>query len=71
MKKALGKFSPKKCREWFESHETPLKCESDNRVFPLSDDGTEVVEVFEKIFAKYRDRISLHYGEPTDNIEKQ
>jgi predicted flavoprotein YhiN len=38
IKKAFGKFSPKKCREWFESHGVPLKCESDNRVFPVSDD---------------------------------
>ncbi len=63
IKKAFGKFWPWKCREWFESHGVPMKCESDNRVFPISDDGTEVVEVFEKIFAKYRNRITLHYGE--------
>ncbi|MDD2693330.1 MAG: NAD(P)/FAD-dependent oxidoreductase [Candidatus Gracilibacteria bacterium] len=68
IKKALGKFSPKKCREWFESHGIPLKCESDNRVFPVSDDGSEVVEVFEKIFAKHRDRISLHYGEGVSTV---
>lgn len=63
IKKAFGKFSPRKCREWFESHGVAMKCESDNRVFPVSDDGTEVVEVFESIFAKYRDKITLHYGE--------
>ena len=63
IKKAFGKFSPRKCREWFESHGVPMKCEPDNRVFPVSDDGTEVVEAFEKIFAKYRDKVTLHYGE--------
>lgn len=68
IKKAFGKFSPKKCREWFESHNVPLKCEADNRVFPVSDDGTEIVEVFEKIFAKYRNKVTLHYGEGVDSV---
>lgn len=68
IKKAFGKFSPRKCREWFESHGVPLKCEADNRVFPVSDDGTEIVEVFEKIFAKYRNNIVLHYSEGVDEI---
>lgn len=68
IKKAFGKFSPRKCREWFESHGVPMKCESDNRVFPVSDDGTEVVEVFERIFAKYRDKVTPHYGEGVTQI---
>ena len=63
IKKAMGKFPPKKVREWFESHGVPLKCEVDNRVFPVSDDGRDVVEVFESIFRTYRKNISLHYGE--------
>jgi predicted flavoprotein YhiN len=62
IRKALGKFSPRKCREWFESHGVPLKIESDNRVFPVSDDGRDIVEVFEHIFAKHRNSITLHYG---------
>lgn len=68
IKKAFGKFSPRKCREWFESHGVPLKCEKDNRVFPVSDDGYDIVEVFEKVFAKYRNIITLHYGEGVDSI---
>ncbi|NRH21472.1 aminoacetone oxidase family FAD-binding enzyme [Candidatus Gracilibacteria bacterium] len=68
IRKAFGKFSPRKCREWFESHGVPLKCEKDNRVFPVSDDGYDIVEVFEKLFAKYRNRITLHYGEGVDSI---
>lgn len=63
IERAMGKFSPKKCREWFEAHGVPLKCEEDHRVFPISDDGHDVVGAFEEIFAKYRDRITLHYGE--------
>lgn len=65
---AMGKFSPKKCREWFESHGVPLKCEEDNRVFPVSDDGRDIVWVFERIFVKYRDKITLHYGEGVDAV---
>ncbi len=63
IKYALGKFSPKKCYEWFESHGVPLKCQEDMRVFPVSDDGRDVVGVFEDIFANNREKIALHYGE--------
>ncbi len=70
IKTAMGKFSPKKCREWFESHGVPLKCESDNRVFPISDDGHDIVEVFSDVFAKYRDSISLHYSEWASSVRK-
>lgn len=69
IKTALGKFSPKKCREWFEAHGVPLKCELDNRVFPVSDNGKDVVWVFEKIFEKYPEHISLHFSEWVENIE--
>lgn len=43
IKKAIGKFSPKKCYEWFESHGVPLKLQVDHRVFPISDDGKDIV----------------------------
>lgn len=68
IKKAFGKFSPRKCRDWFESHGVPLKCEKDNRVFPVSDDWYDIVEVFERVFAKYRNRVTLHYGEGVEQI---
>lgn len=60
---AFSQFSPKKCREWFESHGVPLKCEENNRIFPVSDDGHDIVGAFEKVFDKYRDKVSIHYGE--------
>lgn len=59
----MGKFSPAKCREWFEAHGVPLKIQEDMRVFPVSDDGRDIVGIFQDIFAKYRDNITLHYGE--------
>ncbi len=70
IKKSLGKFSPEKCRAWFESHGLPLKTQDDNRVFPCSDDWWDVVEVFENIFAKYRDTIIPHYGEGVSVIAR-
>jgi predicted Rossmann fold flavoprotein len=70
IKKALGKFWPKKCYEWFEEHGLGLKTEADNRVFPVSDDASEVLEVFDHIFAKYRDKIFFHYGEWVTGVSK-
>jgi hypothetical protein len=29
------------------------------RVFPISDDGGDVVDAFENVFAKYRDNITI------------
>ena len=68
IKKSMGKFSPKKVREWFESHGVSVKIESDMRVFPVSDDGKDVVRAFEDIFENYRDKVFLHYGEGVDTV---
>lgn len=46
---AISKFTPKLCYEWFEDHGVPLKIEKDLRVFPKSNNGNDVVGVFEKI----------------------
>lgn len=45
---SLGKFSPKKCMEWFESSGLPLKIQDDERVFPSSDNGNDVLRIFER-----------------------
>ncbi len=68
IRKSLWKFSSGKCRDWFESHGVPLKVQDDLRVFPVSDDGRDIVGVFEDIFAKNRDRVSLHYGEGVKEV---
>ena len=47
---AMNKFPPEKVFEWFENHEVLLKVEKDLRVFPISNDGHDVVGVFERIF---------------------
>jgi hypothetical protein len=48
--KAMHKFSPEDVFDWFEAHGVPLKIEDDMRVFPKSDDGHDVLAVFEKMF---------------------
>ena len=48
--KAMYAFPPKAVRDWFEAHGVPVKIEDDMRAFPVSDDGHDVVGVFEKIF---------------------
>ncbi len=48
---AMYEFAPLKVIEWFEEHGVPLKTEEDLRVFPVSDNGNDVVGVFEHIFS--------------------
>lgn len=47
---AMRRFPPAWTISWFETHGVPLKTEEDLRVFPRSDDGTDVVAVFERLF---------------------
>lgn len=46
MKQALRVFSTKQTMEWFESRGIPLMTQSDNRVFPESQDSQTVVNYF-------------------------
>jgi len=56
---AMYAFSPADVYSWFESHGVPLKTENDLRCFPKSDDGHDIVGVFEKIFNESKDKIML------------
>ena len=47
---AMYAFSPMEVFAWFEAHGVPLKTEEDLRVFPQSNDGKDVVGVFERLF---------------------
>ena len=49
---AMWNFPPASVYEWFEAHGVPLKTESDMRVFPQSNDGNEIVNVFIELFAE-------------------
>lgn len=57
--KILGEFGPKKTKKWFENHDLPLKIEPDNRIFPTSDDGDDVLGVFENIFKNHEKFIKI------------
>lgn len=67
---ALGKFSPKKCKKWFEEKKLPLKIEEDMRVFPVSDNGNDVLGVFEHIFANNSNKINICTQEKVLEIQK-
>ena len=49
IREAIGQFGPRKIYQWFEHHGVPLKTEKDMRVFPQSDNGKDIVWVFEQI----------------------
>lgn len=59
-------FSPKKCFNWFEEHGVKLKIEEDLRVFPVSNNGADVVWVFERLFQKHE--LNIHFAEWVDSI---
>ncbi|PIW37117.1 MAG: hypothetical protein COW24_01845 [Candidatus Kerfeldbacteria bacterium CG15_BIG_FIL_POST_REV_8_21_14_020_45_12] len=48
---AMWNFPPAAVYDWFEGHGVPLKTEDDQRVFPKSNDGADIVDVFERLFA--------------------
>jgi len=62
LKYAMYKFPPEKVCEFFIEHGAKLKTEKDNRVFPESDNGAEIIRVFEIIFAKHRVNLILNNG---------
>lgn len=68
LQSAIAKFWPRKMRQRVESHGVPLKCEDDMRVFPKSDDGKDVVGIFEKIFDEKN--VKVHFGEWVEKIDK-
>lgn len=67
---ALQAFGPKKTKKWFESHGVPLKTQDDNRVFPVSDRGEDILGVFTSIFARYSHAIQLHFSTKIQSVAK-
>ena len=51
LRHAMHRFPPAAVATWFAMHGVPLKTEPDLRVFPRSDNGRDVVAVFERLFA--------------------
>ncbi len=57
--KAMHKFPPEAVYAWFEDHGVPLKVEKDLRVFPVSNEGQDVMDVFKNIFKTAGVRVML------------
>ncbi len=68
LKYAMYTFSPSHVYEWFEAHGVKLKIEKDLRVFPRSDEGKEVVGMFEKFFGKTG--VEMHMRTGIKTIQK-
>ncbi len=49
---AMYGFPPEAVYDWFEAHGVPLKTEDDLRVFPQSNNGRDIVGVFERLFTE-------------------
>lgn len=62
LKPALGVFGPSKIMQWFEDNGVPVKVEDDMRVFPVSDNGKDVVWAFEKLFVESDVHVHLKCG---------
>ncbi len=56
---AMHQFPPEQVYAWFEAHGVPLKIEEDFRVFPKSNNGRDIVAVFENIFRSSNIRVML------------
>lgn len=69
LRPAMAAFGPEKVFKWFELHGVPLKNEEDFRVFPRSDQGKDIVAVFEKLFAKHQ--VQVHFSEPVNQLVRQ
>lgn len=68
IKFAMYNFPPRKVYEWFEDHNVLLKTEADLRVFPRSNDGGDVVGVFEKVFKE--NQVEVILKNKVDEVEK-
>lgn len=51
LRSALRAFGPARIRAWFEAHGVPLKEEADGRVFPVSNNGHDIVNVFTRLLS--------------------
>lgn len=68
LSKAMYHFPPADVYAWFEAHGVPLKNEEDNRVFPQSDNGRDIVGVFEKMFRSSNVEVLLKHS--VESVEK-
>jgi predicted Rossmann fold flavoprotein len=65
---AIATFWPRSIRRWFEAHGVPCKEEEDHRIFPVSDDGKDIVGVFERLFIERA--VDVHCKESIQQISR-
>ena len=65
---SLKKFTPRSVKKRFESIWVPCKIEDDMRVFPISNDGKDVVKAFEQVLKE--GATDIHFQEWVDGISK-
>jgi len=70
IKKAMLNFPPQKVVSWFEGQGVKLKTENDLRVFPESDNGNDIVKVFESLFIQ-NSKCSLFLKTEIKDVHKQ
>lgn len=59
-------FGPAETRSFFEKQGLPLKEESRQRIFPVSESATDVVAFFERLLAKHN--VIVHLNEPVQQL---
>lgn len=68
MRTSMYDFQPNDLIEWIEQRGVPLKCESDLRVFPQSDNGVDIVSMFERLLDDKRCKV--RYRSIVTNVSK-
>ncbi len=62
LRHAMHSFPPWAVMDWFEAHGVPLKTEPDLRVFPVSDNGRDVVAAFVGVFDNHGVDVRPRHG---------
>ena len=68
LRDSMYSFQPEKLMEWIEGNGVQLKCESDLRVFPKSDNGMDIVEMFERLLDD--NRCEIRYRSIVEDVQK-
>ena len=69
LKTAMYEFKPGDVYEWIEARGVKLKVENDMRVFPASDNGRDVMELYEKVLKQGGARVL--FETVVTNVEKE
>ncbi|MFA6528556.1 MAG: aminoacetone oxidase family FAD-binding enzyme, partial [Candidatus Gracilibacteria bacterium] len=67
---AMRNFTPDQVRIFFESNGVPLKVEDDMRVFPVSDNSRDIVDVFDKIVTR-NSNVHVILSRPVKTVSKE